>query len=137
MILNLNDTFFTKDPFEVMRSSNISRDEWDRIWYKRRFLEYRINELVDYMTAIMGKEINEKQLSRLLMRYEVWILTQPLLNRREQTIHISFYPKNVISFIKDYYHGQQDTKREGQRDVPRDDREVPAGTQDALQVASD
>lgn len=107
MILNLNDTFFTKDPFEVLESNNISRDEWDRIWYKRKFLEYRINELVEYMTAIMNKTINEKQLARLLMRYEVYLLTQPLLNRREQTIHISFYPMNVISFIKDYYHGNE------------------------------
>ena len=106
MILNLTDPFFTKDPFETYERYNISRDEWNTIWYKKKFLDYRFDELVEYIHVIQKKKLTEKQLARLLMRYEVYLLTQVLLKRNEITVHITYFPKNLKSFIKDYYHGK-------------------------------
>jgi len=109
MILNLNDPFFAKDPFEVYRGLQIEKEDWNKIWYKKKFLEYRLEELVEYINVIMHKPVSRKQLSRCLMRYEVFLRTQSLIKRHEQTVHINYYPDNIKSFIKDYYHGKQQT----------------------------
>ena len=135
MILDLTNSLFKQDPFEVFKEYGISREEWENIWYKSKFLEYKPRELSEYLRHILHKEVNDKQLSRFLMRYEVYILTQPLINRKDQTIHISYYPKNVISFIKDYYH--EITTRTDKRNVPRDDTEIPCREEDGIQATSD
>lgn len=137
MILDLTNSFFKQDPFEVYKVYNISKEEWDKIWYKCKFLEYKPCELSEYINHILHKTITEKQLSRMLMRYEVYILTQPLIKKNEQTIHISYYPKNVLSFIKDYYHEQHKQKgeRRDNKNVLRDDREIPPRKQDDFEIA--
>lgn len=106
MILNLTDPFFNKDPFDIYTRYKISLDEWNTIWYKRKFLNYRLDELVEYINVIQKKKLTQKQLSRLLMRYEVYLLTQVLLKRNEITVHITYFPRNLTTFIKDYYHGK-------------------------------
>lgn len=137
MILDLTNTFFKQDPFEVYQVYNISKEEWENIWYKCKFLEYKPWELSEYITDILHKKITEKQLSRMLMRYEVYILTQPLIKRNEQTIHISYYPKNVLSFIKDYYHeklNEQTSERRINENVLRNDRKIFAKQEDEPQI---
>ncbi|TXG76601.1 hypothetical protein E6Q11_04340 [Candidatus Dojkabacteria bacterium] len=106
--MNLNDPIFTKNPFEIYLANNINAEEWGEIWYRKKFLEYKLEELVEYIHVIQHKSITRKQLARFLARYELYLRTQSLIKRNEQTIHISYYPENLKSFIKDYYHGKQD-----------------------------
>lgn len=104
MILNLNNNLFITNPLSIYREHGISNKEWNNIWYKRKFLEYQIKELVEYIQVVLHKDITCKQLSRFLMRYELYLLIQPLVKQNELTIHISFFPDNIKSFIKDYYN---------------------------------
>jgi hypothetical protein len=107
MILDLNDPFFAKDPLEVYEKYNVNQDEWKQIWYHKKFLEYTLEELLEYVKVVLKKEnLTRKHLYRFLMRYEIYLKTQALIKRNEQTIHINFYPENAKSFIKDYYHGK-------------------------------
>jgi len=104
MILNLNNNLFTKNPYEIYEENNISRKNWNNIWYKRKFLEYQIRELCEYINTVLHIELTPKQLSRFLMRYEMFLLVEPFKKKKESTIHISYFPDNIKTFIKDYYN---------------------------------
>ena len=104
MILNLKNNLFITDPYKIYQEQNISKKEWNNIWYKRKFLEYQIKELIEYIHVVLHKDISPKQLSRYLMRYEMYLLIESIIKKGESTIHISYFPDNIKSFIKDYYN---------------------------------
>lgn len=104
MILNLNNPLFKTNPMDIYREKNISQKEWNKIWYKRKFLEWQINELCEYIETVMHIDLTPKQLSRYLNRYEMHIMVEPFIKKKEATLHISYFPDNIKTFIKDYYN---------------------------------
>jgi hypothetical protein len=135
MILNLSHSIFIQNPLDIYLKLDITEKEWEKIWYRGKYLLYEFPELYEYVTGILKKDMSKKMLDRCIKRYEVFLLTQSLLNRKEQSIHITYYPKHVHSFIKDYYH--ENTTGTNGRDVSQDDREIPTREKDGIQIAGD
>lgn len=104
MILNLQNNLFKTNPYEVYKEKNIEPKQWNKIWYKRKFLDYQINELCEFINTVWHIEITPKQLSRFLARYEMFIMIEPFIKKKESTIHIDYFPDNIKTFIKDYYN---------------------------------
>lgn len=101
MILNLNDKLFTKNPIDKF---DISKSDWNRLWYKKKFLSYQPRELNEYVKTILHIDINPRTLYRYLCRYEVYLMAQSLIARKENTVHITYFPDNLVSYIKEYYN---------------------------------
>lgn len=101
MIIKLSNHLF-KDPIEVYSEYKITKEEWTNIIYKYKFLEYKQTELQEYINVILKKDMPYHTMCRLLIRYELYTLSQALISNNIDEIHIQhFHPHE--KFIQQYH----------------------------------
>ena len=101
MIVKLENVLF-QDPKKICDEWDITESEFKKILYHFHFLEYRKNELHEYVKCILKKDIPPYSLSRLLIRNELFHKAQKLLKKGENEVNIIYFTPHV-NFIKQYY----------------------------------
>jgi hypothetical protein len=102
MILDLRYKLFTEPP--EMNKYGLNLEEIKQIVYRKKMLEYKPNEILEYIKVVLKKDVTEKQMYRILSKYDVYNHAQILIRKGETSVHILYFNEH-IGFIKDYYKG--------------------------------
>jgi hypothetical protein len=102
MILNLNNNLFSKNPKEFYKKYGIEEEQWKNIIYHYKFLEYKQQELIEFINVIYKTKVELHNLQRMLIRDDLYKKAEFLKKKGEKTSHIKYFSPHE-AFIKQYY----------------------------------